>query len=144
MECSCLDGFREMDTTVNIGSIPFGTPQESCIGKDGELLPYMRCGNLGGDPLLHEHRLTLATLLGSSVDLAREFGSAGFLLAGVIENAKTLKAGLLHELEQCLEMLLRLARKTDDEGGADCQPRNTSAHSLDQIDDVSAVRLPAH
>ena len=68
-------------------------------------------------------------------DLVRHLRSRGPLLAGIAEDTEPVELGLFHEMQQLLEILLRLTGEADDEGGADCDVGDLAPQPRDQLPD---------
>ena len=129
---------RARAAALNI--VPSSTGAAKAIGL---VLPELQ-GKLDGNLLLHEHRLSVAALLSTSMDLSRKLRGAGFFLSGIVKDAQTLKPAVAHEFQETLEMLLSFSGEPDNECSPDRQSWNAGAHPIDQAFDVTAVRFATH
>ena len=93
---------------------------------------------IAGDTLLQFGDAAVALGLDLLFHLTVEFVSRGAFLGGIEEGGGVVEAGLFHKLQQLLELLLRLPRKTDDEGGAQPHARNALAQLDQQIQGLPA------
>jgi hypothetical protein len=71
-----------------------------------------------GDRLLRLEQLAMPAPRGAPRHALRQLGARRALFRAVDEGAEVIELGGANEFEQVLEVLLRLAREADDEGGA--------------------------
>src|SRR5829696_3331824 len=138
----------DMDAAVDLRRIPFRAAlRQACPGlvdDDGNALADALLEPARADLLLRLHEAMPALLL----DLVRyrcgDVVGRGAADRLIPEAADTLELGLLEPGEQELEILVRLARKADDEGRADGKIRTDLAPAPDALRRLFLMRRPAH
>ena len=134
-----LSSASKVNMAVHLDRIRVGTaiPQALLLVKP--LAEHLHDLTVAGGIVVIEHTgLQLfddqtAILLGLVIDLVGQFCSFRAFLRRILEHTDALNADILQELTEFRELVLGLARQTDDQACTQHKARNTLAHILDQL-----------
>ncbi len=123
---------------VDLRGVPFGAADAFLLDEDADFFADLRLVRFRGDFLEGGHGARPAAFAGHVVEVAVELHGAGALFLGVLENPGALEAEFLDEIQQLLEVLLRLAGETYDERSTNAEAGDARAHAAQQVADVIA------
>lgn len=135
---------RDVNATVDIGRIGVAAGDSDFFDEDFDRVAHATLADLGGDGLLKPHQTVPTGLFGFGGNLVLHLGATRAFLLRIPENAEAFEFGFADKRLEFGDIGFGLARKADNEGGADGDAGDAGADALDEIADVVAAGLALH